>query len=627
MKRPAPIVGVAALLALAAAHPRAQRGDPGRQPVFRSATQLVLVDVIVTDSRDRVVTDLTRDDFTVTEGGRPQRIDQFSFESIPPADRPVDLDAPARPPADVASNAQRSERSRAFVFAIDETMIPPSELVPLKRLMTAVLQTVTPNDQVAVVYLGRSDLGTDFTNDVDRLIEVVNNGRAAVGSLNMGGIRGRMITLRNIVRTLQASRDARRAVFLVGSGGCVPHLPQDDWGECRDLVKQAREADVPFYVLDPRLFPEGNLMTAVDSDTHAQAVADESARRDEMLTLAGATGGRAVSRAADPAKAAADVIVENGTFYLLGFYPDPLVSDGKFHEIHVGVKRPGLRVRARMGYRAPTAATRASTPTRDLTATLGAGIDDPGLPIRVFAAPVGPAPNGRTRTLVTMEVSYPRSTPDLSLDDDLRIGILAITPDAKIKASFQRPVHLAGKWRPTDSATIFVNETIDLPSDRLSLRVGVTSRALGRSGTAHLYVDPPDFGGKRLAVGGILLGAPEDTPRATAGLESLRGIAPFQPTTRRTFAADGILRLFARAFWKAGSGDASATISLVGGEGRPPRTIALGGRPGAGGLREATLDTSVPLAGLRPGAYVLRVEFTLPGGDPVVRAVPFEVAR
>src|SRR5262245_32350283 len=129
MKRIAPVVGLVA--ALAVAQTRAQRGAPAAQPVFRSTTQLVLVDAIVTDGRDRIVTDLTRDDFEITAGGRVQRIEAFSFESIPPVSRVVDLDAPTRPPADVAWNAQTSQRSRAFVFVIDEEGVPPSELIPL----------------------------------------------------------------------------------------------------------------------------------------------------------------------------------------------------------------------------------------------------------------------------------------------------------------------------------------------------------------------------------------------------------------------------------------------------------------------------------------------------------------
>ena len=626
MKWIALALGLAAALEAARAQPAAQRGAGPSQPVFRSATQLVLVDAIVTDDKDRVVPDLTRDEFVITEGGRAQRIDEFSFESIPPANRAVDLDAPTRPPADVAWNARTSGRSRAFVFVIDEASIPPRELIPLKRLMAELLKTLTPDDQAAVIYMGRSDLGTDFTNDIDRLIDVVNLRRDAVSGMSMMTLSRKMITLRSVVRTLESSRHARRAVFLVGSSGCVPQPPQDPWLECRDLVKHAREAGVPFYTLDPRLFIDGDVTSASSPNGRAAATAAELSNRDEMMTLASATGGRSSSRAGNPVRAALDVIAENGSYYLLGFYPDPPPNDGKFHEITVAVTRPGLRVRARLGYKATAPITRPSTPVRDMTERLGAGVDDPSLPVRVFVAPVGPAPNGRTRTLVTLEITYPITTAEGEVDEDLQVGILALSPDAKIKASFQRPINLAGARRPGANATFVVNETIDLPTEKLSLRVGVTSRALARSGTAHIYVDPPDFTEKDLTLSGILIGAPKGAADATRGLESLDGIAPFQPIARRTFAPDDTLRLFARAYWKRNVESARVTIQIVGGTASPAQTIELPARRTAGGGREADLDGDLPLAGLRAGAYVLRIEAVLPsGGAAVVRQIPFEV--
>jgi len=611
--------------AAAASAVQAQRRGGSPQPTFRSATQLVLVNVIVTDSQDRPVTDLKREDFTITEGDRPQRIAEFSFESIPPANRPIDLDAPTPPPADVAFNAQVTQRSRAFVILIDDASIPPRELVPLKRLLSAILRTLTPDDQVAISYMGRSDLGIDFTNDTARLIDVVNRRRAALASAPVDR-RSRMITMRNVVKTLQASRHARRAVFLVGSNGCVPHPPAPDWDECRDVIKSAREADVPFYVLDPRLFPGGDIMGPGSPSAAAAAQAAELANREEMMTLAGATGGRGVSRAGDPVKAAVDLIAENGTYYLLGFYPDPPVSDGKFHEIKVTVNRPGTRVRARLGYLAPAPVTRPSTATRDMTATLGGGLDDPGLPIRGFAAPLGPAAHGRTRTLVTMEIQYPRVSADRAFEDDLRVGILALTPDAKIKASFQRPVHLTGTWISTTHGTLAVNEVIDLPTEKLALRIGVASRALGRSGTTHLYVDPPDFGDSDLRLSGLVLGLAGARPRPTMGLDSIGEIAPFQPTTLRTFARSDTVKVFARAYWKKDAGPVTATLRLVGSE-TAPRVFTLAGEVGHEGGRRAVLETSLPLDGLAPGGYVLRVEAGLPGGHSTMREVPFFVAE
>src|SRR4029453_12544231 len=118
---------------------------------------------------------------------------------------------------------------------------------------------------------------------------------------------------------------------------------------------------------------------------------------------------------------------ENGSYYLLGYYPEPRVDDGKFHDIKVIVKRPGLHVRSRFGYMAPGGApSKPTTDTREMTRELGEGLDDPGLAIRVFAAPLVMTPKGTT-ALVTVELTYPAEA-GAALNDDLRVGVLAITP-------------------------------------------------------------------------------------------------------------------------------------------------------------------------------------------------------
>src|SRR6266436_7090149 len=50
--------------------------------VFRSGTELVLVNVVVRDKTGAVVRRLTRDDFTVTEDDKPQTITSFDFEEL-----------------------------------------------------------------------------------------------------------------------------------------------------------------------------------------------------------------------------------------------------------------------------------------------------------------------------------------------------------------------------------------------------------------------------------------------------------------------------------------------------------------------------------------------------------------
>src|SRR6476660_4562020 len=53
------------------------------QAPFRSQTELVALNVTVTDEHDRRVAGLTQNDFVVTEDGQPQPIAQFANGDVP----------------------------------------------------------------------------------------------------------------------------------------------------------------------------------------------------------------------------------------------------------------------------------------------------------------------------------------------------------------------------------------------------------------------------------------------------------------------------------------------------------------------------------------------------------------
>jgi hypothetical protein len=60
----------------------AQSSPPAPQPIFRTRTEHVSLDVVVTDKDDRTITDLTAADFQVTDANRPQTIADFRLVSV-----------------------------------------------------------------------------------------------------------------------------------------------------------------------------------------------------------------------------------------------------------------------------------------------------------------------------------------------------------------------------------------------------------------------------------------------------------------------------------------------------------------------------------------------------------------
>jgi hypothetical protein len=91
---------------------------------FASKVELVTVDAVVVDGKERPVRGLKAEDFTLLEDGKPQAI--ASFEAFDLGDAP-EGPAGAPPPGPVATN-QRPVRagSRSFVLLVDDMSLAPS---------------------------------------------------------------------------------------------------------------------------------------------------------------------------------------------------------------------------------------------------------------------------------------------------------------------------------------------------------------------------------------------------------------------------------------------------------------------------------------------------------------------
>src|SRR6516164_3849260 len=71
---------------------------------------------------------------------------------------------------------------------------------------------------------------------------------------------------------------------------------------------------------------------------------------DTLRTMAENTDGRAIVNRNDLDVGMKQIMRDSSAYYLIGYNSSQAPSDGKFHEIKVKVKRPGLQVRARRGY-------------------------------------------------------------------------------------------------------------------------------------------------------------------------------------------------------------------------------------------------------------------------------------
>ena len=137
-----------------------------------------------------------------------------------------------------------------------------------------------------------------------------------------------------------------------------------------------------------------------------------SNRIETLQTLAANTDGIAVVNSNDIDRGLQRVVADLSTYYLMSYYSTNTALDGKYRQITVRVKRPGVEVRARKGYRAATEAEMA-TPTSAAAASpasaavqaafsqLGAARAD--LPLRSHVAWLAAVGGGRVFASVELD--------------------------------------------------------------------------------------------------------------------------------------------------------------------------------------------------------------------------------
>jgi VWFA-related protein len=153
-----------ALMSAAAVGAQAPPPSPEKVPEFAVGTQLVRIDVVVTDEDGKPVSSLTRDDFAVFEDKHPQEIANFEAYS---GGRPLPTTEGTEPLTPSPDEEIEGYRRRFVVFAIDDLHIDPGDLSAAKDAMRRfVREQLSAEDQVAVVALsGALGLFQDFSDD------------------------------------------------------------------------------------------------------------------------------------------------------------------------------------------------------------------------------------------------------------------------------------------------------------------------------------------------------------------------------------------------------------------------------------------------------------------------------
>src|SRR5271155_1479453 len=372
--------------------------------VLRSSSDLVRIDVEVTDKSGKPIKGLTANQFTITDEGKPQAITSFSYADIEaietaaaddtkPIVVSVDNDGPNSPSADAISDALRDRR--LIVLFFDLTSMQTDDLIRAHDAADKfVKQQMTKADVVAVVVFStRLNVLANFTNDRAVLNKAIAQltpdnsanlasplyAAAANGEYDVQEYTGAAYTPDetefNVFNTDQKLAAVEGLADVLGGipgrkamvefTGGITQTGEENRTQLRAATDAANRADVSIYSIDSRgllAAPPGgdvttNAATGTSMFTGASVFHQTDQRedsRDTLATLSTDTGGKAFFDLGDLSDAFPKIQQENGGYYLIAYNLGAEVKrDGRWRAIPVKVNVPGAHVRYRVGYYAP----------------------------------------------------------------------------------------------------------------------------------------------------------------------------------------------------------------------------------------------------------------------------------
>jgi VWFA-related protein len=539
MSRVAIAVALASLLLPIAAAPE----DSLQKPQIHVATRLVEVGVIVRD-KNGPVENLTKNDFTVLDRGKPQTISIFSTDAALAAQQPPERPLPPNTFSDLPQYGTSTPRSVTVVLLDNLNTLYGSsaesqyeqtpywlEDLALQNARTHLIefiQQLQPQDRVAIYSLrDRLHVLSDFTNNRDQLLAILKNYDTSSITNRAVVEPGHKISPRsdtnyvanpfeneasaNLAAAANQDRAAETMAALQQIASHVANIPGRKnlvWLTANlpfsgaALAHVLTPANIAVYPVDARglLTKSPMVMADVPGTADMDAVSGASGHLDNMparssqpigiatmQTLADDTGGRAFVNTNDITGAIRKAVEDSAVTYTLGFYIDRDALDGKFHELKVEVNRSGLTVRYPKGYFAfpDTAPAKDEDQIRLLTA-VQSPIESSSIPVQATVERVDQPPHW-------FKVMCSIDAHDLSLVEsgDLRKGSLDVyiveqDQTGKVLLQSGKTFNLQfpeKQYSALLKSGLFFHELVEPKSGAITLRVLVENPATSEVGS------------------------------------------------------------------------------------------------------------------------------------------------
>jgi VWFA-related protein len=349
-------------------------GPPGsaREAVgqFRASTQLVQLDVVVTDAAKRPLTTLTADDFDVRQDGKKQQVRFVRFVTAG-----AERHAGTTPAIPSAPDLQRlTSGVRHVAIVVDDAWMNFDDVVRSREALQQFVATYLPSgDFLAIASTRRGDTPyLHFTGDhrllgeqIDRLSwsPALDLSRCDGGGLGNSlqsspFAAGSLATLTTVLEEMRAIPGRKALILLADRLQSCPKERALFQQRLLRIADVANRSSVVIYGLHTLPYTSGVKMPeyrGTEADVRGPAPGPApfvNSTSPALITLAERTGGFA-SRSNGIETLLKRALDDQAGYYLLAYEPpEQTFSPGKlrYHTVSVKVHRTGVTARTRAGF-------------------------------------------------------------------------------------------------------------------------------------------------------------------------------------------------------------------------------------------------------------------------------------
>jgi VWFA-related protein len=614
---------------------------------------------------------LTKSDFTVFENGKQQTIDTFDFESVDmatPLNEATVSGLAAGPTVNAGSKAvvvakpADLRNHRLIVMFFDLTSMQPEDLNRSVDAAQAFLKSkMQPADLVALVSLGDTlNVDQDFTADKNALINEVgayngteSQGFAAGATANTNQVEDttgytpdeseyndvntdrELFALRAVSQSLSKIDEKKSLLYF--SGG-ISRDGIENQASLRAAINAAVRANLAIYSVDTRglqaIGPLGDASTgslrgngAYNGSALTNNMNANFASQEVMATLSSDTGGKAFFDSNDFAPAFAQVQRDTSAYYAVGFHSTNPARDGKYRKLTFKINKPGIKLEYRPGYYAPADFQHSGKEDREQELNDELASDLPATDIAVYLDAMHFRLD-ENRYFMPVSLLVPGSQIPFVKGGDKDKATLDII--GEVIDEVKRPI---GRVRetvklnldPTLNArqkNIQYTTSFNLPPGKYELKFVVRENQTGRMGSFEADVTLPDMKKAPLKMSSIVLSAMREPSKKT-GKEVdplVRNGQEYVPDIAHVFRQDQHMYLLYEVYdptrqkadtlpkgTKPGI-NLLSSLELIQGSTKVYETPLVQAKAINVENRDAVaVEMDVPLAGLKPGAYLCQL--------------------